>query len=171
MKLAIGALLMFGFAYAMVPFYEVFCEITGLNGKTGQEKTNAITAVDPRLVTVEFNGDVMPGLPWHFEPRVRKMQVHPGERITTWYRVKNLSDRPVDGRAVPSVTPSAAARHFRKIECFCFTQQRLNAGEEKEMAVTFVVARELPEEVGVMTLSYAFFPGVGTTVLTKESTR
>lgn len=162
-RLAVVALAMFGFGFALVPLYDVFCQVTGLNGKTGGAVQTAGGNIDAsRWVTVEFNGDVMPGLPWRFEPRQNKIRVHPGERVTAWFTVKNVADRPLIGRAVPSVTPPVAATHFRKIECFCFSQQRLAAGEQKEMPVTFVVARELPAEVGVLTLSYAFFPNVKT---------
>ena len=158
-RLGVAALAMFGFGFALVPLYDVFCQVTGLNGKTGEAVRTAGNNVDAsRWVTVEFNSDVMPGLPWRFEPRQHRVRVHPGERVTAWFTVKNVADRPLIGRAVPSVTPAIAASHFRKIECFCFSQQRLAAGEQKDMPVTFVVARELPAEVGVLTLSYAFFP-------------
>lgn len=158
LKLGAGALAMFGFGYALVPFYDSFCRLTGLNGRSDGV---ASEGADPRWVTVEFNGDVMPGLPWHFEPEKGRLRVHPGERVLTHYRVKNLADRSLEGQAVPSITPPAAARHFNKIECFCFTRQRLRAGEEREMPVIFVVGRELPAEVGELTLSYAFFPFEG----------
>ncbi len=169
LKLGLAALAMFGFAYALVPLYDVFCQATGLNGRTGRAQTvNAPAVVDARWVTVEFNGDVMPGLPWRFEPRQHRLKVRPGEVATAWYRVKNLADRPLDGRAVPSVTPPAAARHFTKLECFCFSRQRLNAGEERQMPVTFVIGRELPPEVRTLTLSYAFFPSEATTLVQGE---
>lgn len=162
LKLGVAALVMFGFAFAMVPFYDVFCQLTGLNGKTGNaERVDVQAKADPRWVTVEFNSDVMPGLPWQFKPRLNKVRVHPGELVTAWFRVRNVADRPLDGRAVPSVSPPVAARYFRKIECFCFDRQQLKAGEERELPVTFVVSRDLPAEVGVITLSYAFFPSGG----------
>lgn len=162
LKLAAAALVMFGFAYAMVPFYNVFCRLTGLNGQTANASlTDAPATADARWVTVEFNSDVMPGLPWQFKPRLNEIRVHPGEPATAWFGVRNVADRLLDGRAVPSVSPPVAARYFRKIECFCFNQQRLKAGEAREMPVTFIVSRDLPAEVNVITLSYAFFPGGG----------
>ncbi|MDD5330237.1 MAG: cytochrome c oxidase assembly protein [Sulfuricella sp.] len=169
LKLGLAAFAMFGFAYALVPLYDVFCQATGLNGRTGQTKAiSAPSVVDARWVTVEFNGDVMPGLPWRFEPRLHKLRAHPGQATTAWYRVKNLADRPLGGRAVPSVTPPLAARYFAKLECFCFSRQRLNAGEEREMPVTFIISRDLPAEVSTLTLSYAFFPSETTTLVRGE---
>lgn len=164
MKLGVAALVMFGFGFALVPLYDVFCNITGLNGKTGNETVRVAsrTVPDSRWVTVEFNADVMPGLPWRFEPRLSSMRVHPGQLATAWFRIVNLADRTLAGRAVPSVSPPQAARHFRKIECFCFSQQTLKPGERKDIPVTFIVNRDLPEDVGTLTLSYAFFANKGT---------
>lgn len=159
LKLGAAALAMFGFGYALVPFYDAFCRITGFNGKS--DDTARIASVDAtRWVTVEFNGDVMPGLPWRFEPLQQRMRVHPGEPVAAFYRATNLSGRASEGRAVPSVTPPQAARHFRKLECFCFQEQRLGAGESRQMPLTFVVSPDLPPQVMVLTLSYAFFPSV-----------
>lgn len=162
--LAVSAFAMFGFGFALVPLYEVFCEATGLNGKTGSEVARVAgkSIPDSRWVTVEFNADVMPGLPWRFEPRLASVRVHPGQLVTAWFRIVNLADRPLAGRAIPSVSPPQAARHFRKVECFCFSQQTLKAGEQKDMPVTFIVNRELPDDVGTLTLSYAFFANKGT---------
>ncbi|MBS4097505.1 MAG: cytochrome c oxidase assembly protein [Sulfuricella sp.] len=159
LKLGAGAVAMFGFGYALVPFYEVFCRVTGLNGKSASADSQALNGdVDTRWVTVEFNGDVMPGLPWRFTPRQSRMRVHPGAPTTAWFRATNVADRVLEGRAVPSISPPPAARHFKKIECFCFSRQRLQAGEARDMPVTFIVDRELPAEIGVLTLSYAVFP-------------
>jgi Cytochrome oxidase assembly factor len=161
LKLGAGALAMAGFGYALVPLYDAFCQATGLNGRTGTAEAGATGVAEARWVTVEFDGTVMPGLPWRFEPAQLKQRVHPGEPATAFFRVKNLADRPLDGRAVPSVTPPAAARHFTKTECFCFGRQRLEAGEERVMPVTFIVSPELPRELGTLTLAYAFFPSEG----------
>jgi len=160
LKLGAGALAMAGFGYALVPLYDAFCRATGLNGRSADAPVGMGVATD-RWVTVEFDGTVMPGLPWRFEPLRLALRVHPGEPATAFYRVKNLADRPLEGQAVASVTPPAAARHFTKTECFCFGRQRLAAGEEREMPVTFVVDPALPRELGTLTLSYAFFPGEG----------
>lgn len=147
-----------GFAFALVPLYSVVCKTTGLDGRTSDAPLSAATKVDlSRWVTVEFTGNVMPGLPWQFEPGQTRLQVHPGEPTLAIYRVRNVSDQALVGQAVPSVTPAVAARNFRKIECFCFARQALRPGEARDMAVTFVVSPELPPEVGTLTLSYAFF--------------
>lgn len=166
LKLAAAALAMFAFGFALVPLYNVFCAATGLNGKTGNEASPAKTlaAPDPRWITVSFNADVMPDLPWRFEARRSAMRVHPGELSIAWFRVRNLADKPLAGRAIPSVSPPLAASHFKKIECFCFSKQELQPGEQRDMPVSFVVKRDLPADVRSLTLSYAFFPNVGTNV-------
>ncbi len=159
-KLVLLVFAMFGFGFALVPLYDVFCDITGLNGKTGTADANSITkdAVDrSRTITVEFTGNTAGGLPWEFRPAVAKMQVHPGALTRTSYFARNTSGHAGVGRAIPSVTPSEAAAHFKKTECFCFTEQTLEAGELKEMPVQFVVESDLPPGINTVTLSYAFF--------------
>jgi cytochrome c oxidase assembly protein subunit 11 len=151
---------MFAFGFALVPLYDVFCKITGLNGKTGQTQAaqTPITRIDKsRKVTVEFVANVSAGFPWEFKPSVNKLQIHPGEIKETSFFAKNLSDKAVTGRAVPSVAPNHSARFFIKIECFCFTEQNLQAGEGKEMPVRFFVNPDLPVDVKILTLSYTFF--------------
>ena len=154
--LAVG---MFGFAFALVPLYEVFCELTGLNGKTGGQVTvvEVTGSVSEREVTVEFLGRVGRGLPWEFRPTEHRLSVRPGEIHTTTYFVRNRAGQPVTGQATPSVTPGRAAQYLKKIECFCFTNQELEAGEEVEMPVRFLVAEDLPEDVTTLSLSYTFF--------------
>lgn len=150
---------MFGFGFAMVPLYDVLCDITGLNGKTGGRV--AIAAVmEPdldRTVMVEFIANVNQSMPWDFTPVVSRMEVHPGKMYRTSFHAKNHTDRTMVGQAIPSVTPGLAAQHFKKTECFCFTEQQFSAGEEREMPLLFMVDPELPEEIGVVTLSYTFF--------------
>ena len=151
---------MFGFGFAMVPFYDVFCEWTGLNGRTPSGPLAATTefAVDKdRLVTVEFVASVNQSLPWEFRPEVARMQVHPGQAYTTRYFARNKKDTAMIGHAVPSVAPGEAARHFQKTECFCFTEQRFEAEEGRWMPVRFVVDPELPGKIEVVSLSYTFF--------------
>lgn len=160
-RLGIAALLMFGFGFALVPIYDVFCDITGLNGKTGRiEQEKALTGkVDKdRLVTVEFLGMVNSDLPWEFRPMVRRVKVHPGAVTEVHFYARNKQDQPVSGQAVPSLAPGLAAKYFNKTECFCFTRQTLQAGEGKEMPIRFVVDPALPEEVRTVSLSYTFFP-------------
>ena len=159
-KLSAVAVLMFGFGYALVPLYNVFCDITGLNGKTGtiasSEAENLVVDQD-RLVTVEFDTNVHGELPWQFKARQYRMTVHPGEISDAVFVVENRSDKPVAGQAIPSVAPGEASLYFNKTECFCFSQQTLGPHEKKEMLVRFVVDSRLPEDISTMTLSYTFF--------------
>jgi cytochrome c oxidase assembly protein subunit 11 len=151
---------MFGFGFALVPLYNVFCAITGLNGKTGRiDADAAMTAVvdTDRRITVEFVTTVDGALPWEFHSIVKKMQVHPGELSEARFYARNLAARAIVGQAIPSVSPGQAGKYFSKTECFCFTQQTLQAGEEQEMPVRFVVDPALPEHVRTITLSYTFF--------------
>jgi cytochrome c oxidase assembly protein subunit 11 len=158
LKLAGIALGMFAFGYALVPLYDVICEVTGLNGKTARIEAPAGGKVDEsRWVTVEFTGSSMKGLPWEFRPVQSSMRVHPGQLVTAWYEARNTVDEAITGQAVPSVAPNRAATHFKKIECFCFTKQPLQAGETKRMPVQFVVDPSLPGEIATLTLAYAFF--------------
>lgn len=149
---------MFGFGYLLVPLYEVFCEVTGLNGKTNAEAAVVAEAPDlTRLITVEFTGTLNQGAPWDFEPMQAKMQVHPGKAYVTNYYARNRVDRTAVGHAVPSVAPGQAAKYFLKTECFCFEEQLFGPGEEKEMPVRFVIDPDLPAHVDTVTLSYTFF--------------
>ena len=159
-KLVVLTVAMFGFGYALVPLYNVFCEITGLNGKTGQVSTSqaAATQVDrDRTVTVEFVTSTSGSLPWDFRAKVTRVTVHPGEIKEVLFEAVNNAAFPIIGHAVPSVAPNTAARYFNKTECFCFTQQELAAGEAKDMPVRFIVDPKLPEHVKVLTLAYTFF--------------
>lgn len=159
-KLFVVAVLMFGFGYALVPLYQVICNVTGLNGKTriGDAKVAQATPVDTsRTIRVEFTGNASSGLPWEFRPMQSSIMVHPGEPVTIKYFARNLSGETIHAQATPSVVPSRAASHFRKIECFCFTEQTLAAGESKEMPVRFYVDPKVPKNVQVITLSYAFY--------------
>ena len=154
---------MFGFAFALVPLYEIFCEITGLNGKTaGQAALRAeITAArsDPeRRVTLQFLGSVGRGLSWEFRPSEPTLVVRPGDMHTTTYYARNTANHTVVAQAVPSVSPGRAARFMKKVECFCFYRQELAAGEEIEMPVQFVVDAAMPDEIRELTLSYTMFP-------------
>ncbi|MDP1659773.1 MAG: cytochrome c oxidase assembly protein [Methylotenera sp.] len=155
----LGSLL---FAFALVPLYDVLCSLTGLNGKT-----NSSTAVlskakvdNTRWLNVQFTTNVMPGLGWNFYPKQTSIKLHPGQIETVIFIAKNTTNEVVVGRAVPSVTPGIAAANLKKIECFCFVNQSLKPGEEKEMPLRFFVSPELPKDVSDMTLSYAFFPSV-----------
>lgn len=158
-RLALMAAGSFAFGYALVPLYDVFCQVVGIG--TREQLTTAATADTSgpdltRTVTVEFVAS-NPGASWEFRPVVSSMQVHPGRLYETTYHARNLSGRETVGHAVPSVSPTRAARHFQKTECFCFTPQHFAADETKEMPVRFIVDRDLPASVDRVTLSYAFF--------------
>ena len=164
-KLALVTAVMFGFGYALVPLYNVFCEITGLNGKTGRVSAEvaAATEVDrTRTVTVEFVTNTSGSLPWDFRPKVTKVTVHPGAPTDVMFEAHNRAQFAIVGHAVPSVAPNAAARYFNKTECFCFTEQVLAPGESRDMPVRFVVDPRLPEHVRVLTLAYTFFEAPST---------
>ncbi len=152
-------LLMFGFGYALVPLYDVFCDVTGLNGKTGEriDLPVAGTIDEKRLVRVVFLASLNEAMPWEFKPQQSFIEVHPGKPTTVNYIAKNISDKDITGQAVPSVAPGLAAAYFQKTECFCFTQQALKPGEEKIMPVTFIVDTQLPANMNELYLSYTFF--------------
>lgn len=153
----------FAFGFALVPLYDTLCAAVGFNGKTLKD---AIAAKDlqpsavnyARTLGVQFTATLMPGLPWEIRPLEPAIELHPGELRTTRFLVRNLSDQTIVGQAVPSVSPAAAARHFRKLDCFCFTQQTLAPGESREMALTFIVDGNIGDEISELTLAYAFFP-------------
>lgn len=155
--------LMFGFGYAMVPLYNVFCEITGLNGKTGRWQNEQVQQVDvdtQRQIKVEFLASLNQNAPFDFAPEKKFMWVHPGKPYEMNYIAKNLRSQDVVGQAVPSVAPSKAAAYFNKTECFCFQQQPFLANEEKSMPVVFIVDPDIPQSVKTISLSYTFFDSV-----------
>lgn len=163
-KLGVIALGMFAFGYALVPIYRHICEALGINVLAvselrvpgAQPKMAANTQVDTsRTITVEF--DVNSRGPWHFKPAVRSLQVHPGALTTVMYEFQNIQNRTMAAQAVPSYAPKQASAHFNKLECFCFTQYTLQAGEKKEWPVAFVIDPRLPKDVSTITLSYTFF--------------
>jgi cytochrome c oxidase assembly protein subunit 11 len=152
---------MFFFGFALVPAYDVFCKVTGFNGNranSGAASAAVLGAVDTsRTVTVEFVASVNENMPWEFHPDVTRVQVHPGEPTMASFYARNQTHNVMIGQAIPSVTPSVAALHFHKTECFCFTQQRFGAGEGREMPLRFVVDKDLPKDVNTLTLAYTFF--------------
>jgi len=161
-KLSIVAALMFGFGYAMVPFYQQICLALGINNFVKPDSaTAANTQVDTsRTVTIELDANVH-NLPWRFRPLTPHLAVHPGELTTVEYEIANVRSAPVTGQAVPSFGPRHAGQYLKKLECFCFTQQTLAAGEMRRMRVSFVVDPALPEDVNTITLSYTFFEVAG----------
>ena len=160
-KLLVVTAAMFGFGYALVPMYNVICEVTGIRNLLKADTLPANTQIDAaRLVTVEFDSNTR-GLPWTFMPVEARLQVHPGELTTVEYEVRNNLDRPVTGQAIPSYAPGEAAQYFRKLECFCFQQQTLAPGEVRRMPVVFVVDAALPAGMNTISLSYTFFEVAG----------
>lgn len=157
-RLVVTVLAMFGFGYALVPLYDILCEVTGFSGRTGVVAAADVgTADESRLVKVEFLGSASSDLNWEFRPLVKSMQVHPGAVYEVSYYAENRSSVDTVGQARPSVSPIKASLYFSKTECFCFTNQNFAAGEGREMPVRFVVNEKLPEEISTLTLSYMFF--------------
>jgi cytochrome c oxidase assembly protein subunit 11 len=150
---------MFGFGFALVPLYDVFCDLTGLNGKTGDQYVSdePVQIDTSRNIEVEFLANLNAGMPWEFEPLNKAVRVHPGEAARIEYVARNNTDKDIVGQAVPSVSPGPAAAYFQKTECFCFTEQVLKAGEEKIMPVIFVVDPAIDEDIKEIALSYTFF--------------
>ena len=163
-KLLVVAVAMFGFGFALVPFYEKMCEVAGLRkvwqpgaveSASGTPAKN--TQVDlTRSVTIEFDSKTRK-LPWTFKPMASSIDIHPGELTQMMYEVRNTLDEPVTGQAVPSYGPRHAVQYFNKLECFCFTQQTLAPGEVRQMPVVFVIDPNLPKDMNTITLSYTFF--------------
>lgn len=169
-KLAVVAVLMFGFGWALIPLYRAICEITGINILTGKdpratERANELvknTQIDrSRKVVVEFDANRQG--PWRFTPKVNHMEVHPGELVQVEYDLVNLESRAMAGQAIPSYAPMQASRYFQKLECFCFKQQTLAAGETRRFPVVFFIDPDLPRDVTQITLSYTFFEVPGAT--------
>ena len=151
----------FVFAFSMVPLYRIACEkVFGIKleqGAAGESRLAGIEEDATRTVTIEFDGTVNSKLPWAFAPEQLTMQVHPGRMYEASYVARNTSDHAIVGNAAPSVAPSVASTYFNKTECFCFTEQLLQAGEERSMPVRFVIDPDLPDYVTTITLSYTFF--------------
>ena len=155
-KLIVIVIGMFGFGYALVPFYEKICEVTGLRNLARADEVRNTQVDSGRTVRIEFDSNVRK-LPWTFRPLEVVIGVHPGELRQVMYEIVNTSDRPLTGQAIPSYGPPQAAGYFRKLECFCFASQTLQPGEVRQMPVAFVIDPSLPPEVATITLSYTFF--------------
>ena len=169
-KLAVITVAMFAFGYALVPMYKAICEMTGINILAlgdrnipgAQAATPLNTQIDTsRTITVEF--DTNSSGPWDFKPAVRSIQVHPGELATVMYEFQNVQNHRMAAQAIPSYAPKQAAAHFNKLECFCFNQYTLEAGEKKQWPVAFVIDPKLSKDVSTVTLSYTFFEVGGKT--------
>ena len=169
-KLAVIAGCMFAFGYALVPIYKTICEMTGINILALGEQ--AVPGVKPslptntqvdlsRTITVEFDANSRG--PWEFKPAQRSLQVHPGELTTVMYEFQNTQNRRMSAQAIPSYAPQQATAHFNKLECFCFNQYTLDAGEKKTWPVVFYIDSKLSKDVKTITLSYTFFEVGGKT--------
>jgi cytochrome c oxidase assembly protein subunit 11 len=157
-KLAGLCVAMFGFGFALVPLYDVFCQITGLGGRTSSQPQQVVENVDvDRTIRVEFVGALASGAPWEFRPTVSHMEVHPGQLYETHYFARNLTGVELVGHATPSVSPGSAAKFFKKVHCFCFTSQEFAPHEGREMQVLFMVDPDLPAHIDTLTLGYTFF--------------
>ena len=181
-KLAVVAAGMFAFGYLLIPIYKHICELTGINilslserqvpgngtaGKNVKVPTNS--QVDySRTITVEFDANARG--PWKFKPAKSQLKVHPGELATVMYEFQNVQNHRMAAQAIPSYAPRQAAAHFNKLECFCFNQYTLEAGEKKEWPVSFVIDPRLSKDVTTITLSYTFFEVGGKTPPAPEST-
>ena len=152
---------MFAFAiFVMPPLYDLFCDITGLNGKTGgpaAESVNHLGVDTSRKVKVQFIATNNENMPWEFRPTIKTVDVHPGEPTVINYYAHNPTQQSMVAQAVPSVVPYKAASYFHKTECFCFNQQPLAAGESAELGLSFIVDIDIPKQVKTITLSYTLF--------------
>lgn len=152
---------MIGLSFAAVPAYRAFCQVTGWGGTTQRAEAEAAQVLE-RKITVRFDSTVGNGLPWRFKPEQVSQSLRIGETGLAFYEAENLTDHPVTGRATYNVSPAKAGLYFRKIECFCFTEQTLQPGEKVSMPVTYFVDPELNndkhlDDVQTITLSYTFF--------------
>ncbi len=151
---------MFGFGFALIPLYDVFCDITGLNGKdysrAGSSPQTA-TVDKSRTVKVEFVTYLNKQLPWQFKPEINSIELHPGERYQVSFVATNQSDQATFGRAVPSISPGYGAQYLVKTECFCFQEQMLAANAEAVMPLLFYVDPNIPADISTLTLAYTLF--------------
>lgn len=151
---------MFGFAFALVPLYDVFCRITGINGKVDATAQSIVheEVDESRYINVQFITRGSPGLPWQMSVEMRQMSVHPGQMAEVDFTFTNNSHSESWGRAVPSVSPSSATTHLRKISCFCFQEQQLQGDERLTIPLVFQLARDLPADINTITLVYTLYP-------------
>ena len=156
LKLCVIVVVMFGFGYGLVPFYEKICEATGLRDIAVADEVKNTQVDAARAIRIELDSNVRK-LPWSFRPLEVIVSVHPGEVRQVVYEISNRTDHAMTGQAIPSYGPRDAAQYFRKLECFCFTKQTLQPGETRQMPVVFVVDPALPKDIATITLSYTFF--------------
>ncbi len=161
LTMALLGLAMLGLAFASVPLYRLFCQVTGINGTT--QRADAAPGAAAGQVSVRFDANINSALPWRFEPVEDKVQIAPGARTQVMYRATNLTARATTGTATFNVSPASAGKYFSKIECFCFSEQILKGGQSVDMPVIFFVDPKLREDpdtrhIDEITLSYTFYP-------------
>jgi len=159
LKLVAVVIGMFGFGFALVPLYDVFCDLTGINGKTRNEAAiyNSVEIDTDREVTVEFITRTHTGMPWEFRAEAKRIKVHPGELNTVSFYVRNPARSQIVAQAIPSVSPGQAALFLNKTECFCFNQQPLDGGKEAHMPMQFYVDPQIPEDIHYFTVQYTLY--------------
>ena len=160
---ALGVVFMAGLAFASVPLYRLFCQVTGFGGTTQRAVADAAPGPVGRLISVRFDANVSPALGWEFRPVDTARRVAIGARNIAVYRARNTGPTPITGTATFNVSPSQAGRHFVKIQCFCFTEQTLAPGQEVSMPVVFYVDPAILQDpdardISEITLSYTFYP-------------
>ncbi|MCW8905735.1 MAG: cytochrome c oxidase assembly protein [Sedimenticola sp.] len=155
---------MFGFGFALVPLYDLLCQVTGIQSVNVRNATinraevsqaDKPQGIQSRTITIKFDTSVHPSLPWEFEPMQRNLKVHPGQLYQVNFSARNRSSESITGQAIPSVAPWQATPFLNKLECFCFNQQTLAGGESVEMPLKFMISNDLPDEVRSLTLSYS----------------
>jgi cytochrome c oxidase assembly protein subunit 11 len=155
-RLGVVVVVMFGFGFALVPFYDQICKTTGLRDIAYPDRVENSQVDRARTVRLELDANVRK-LPWTFRPLTPVVSVHPGEVAQVVYEVENRTERPLTGQAIPSYGPQLAAEYFKKLDCFCFAKQSFGPHEKRQMPVVFVVDPKLPKDVATITLSYTFF--------------
>jgi cytochrome c oxidase assembly protein subunit 11 len=160
-RLLVVAIGMFGFGFALVPLYEKFCEATGIRDVDRPDAVVNTQVDSSRLVTLQFDTNVQGELPWRFSPTQRQVKVHPGELVQVTFELTNPGGTTVAAQAIPSYGPQLAVQHVKKLECFCFAQQRMQPHETRRMPTVFVIDPALPRDVNTVTLSFTLFTVAG----------
>ena len=168
-KLIVVAIIMFAFGYALVPLYKKICEVTGVYDLIKPDEIVNTQVDESRTVVMEFDANTRSEIGWQLVPLDFKMDVHPGELVHATFRLTNPTDTSFDAQAIPSYGPQHAAQFVKKLECFCFTQQTINAGETRDFSVVFVLDPTLPSDVGTVTLSYTMFEIEGTKTIQDQT--
>ena len=150
---------MFAFGFALVPLYDVFCEVTGFNGRTSNEAAvyKQVEVDESRTIIVQFLTRTAQGIPWKFEPAKKQVTIHPGEVKVVQFLAANPTSSDMVAQAIPSVAPAEASLYLNKVECFCFNQQPLAAGTDTEMPMQFYLDPEIPDHINTLTLSYTLY--------------